>query len=161
MPSTDRTSIVDLSDLLATSQPLAQLQQNGTFVHEPAVHPPAAHLEGCDDGVELAPGDEVWRSERALNVANRVDQHLPAVQPPQELLRTLQRLQIRMVALLRQFDRELEPVAELLHRNPDVVQAVGQIDRSSGGSGPLEPNGPTDDPGVDGPLQRADLRSVF
>lgn len=100
----------------------------GTLPHVACVQPAAIVLECGDELVEAVPDGHTGRDQRGLNLTEPIDQDLQIVEPPQSILGASERAQIGAGALTGRLGGHFDRIAQLLQRDTNAMQPLGQID---------------------------------
>jgi exopolyphosphatase / guanosine-5'-triphosphate,3'-diphosphate pyrophosphatase len=93
---------------------------------------PALHLETANEPIEVGRQPEVRCAGRSLHRTHPGDQHFQVVHAAEEILRRFQSPHARRRARSAQLVHQLEGVPQLLDRDTNFVQAVGQIEAGCG-----------------------------
>jgi hypothetical protein len=117
---------------LRAAQPVGYGNQFRAIVHVAGMQPATVVLERVDERPEIAPGREIRRSRRRLNLASIIDKNLQIVKATQKILSRFELPERSGGSEVLRFRRDFPRVSKLLHCDAHVMETLWHVDGTGG-----------------------------
>lgn len=141
-------------------QAIAQRDERGPFANVARMLSSTAGFERDNQHIEIAPGFQIWRRQRALKMTNAIDQRLLVVEFSEQAVQTNQHPDIGGRDAGHPLRRELGAKSKFSEGRTNINKPRRQIDRPCGLDRGIQISRPSRDTRAEGPLQIAHLGPV-